>query len=179
MGMDVLGKAPRSETGKYFRNNVWFWRPLADYCLKVAPDICAACEGWHFNDGDGLDAKGSVELAEALDLELATGRTLDYERRYREMVAALPNVTCRLCNGTGIRSDAVGVQHKMTVRVCEGVDSHEFHGEPHPRAGKEGWCNGCNGRGYVKHDAASYPFSAENVEEFVAFLRDCGGFEIC
>jgi hypothetical protein len=29
MGMDVYGKEPKSDKGEYFRNNVWWWRPLA------------------------------------------------------------------------------------------------------------------------------------------------------
>jgi hypothetical protein len=35
MGMDVYG-----ESGNYFRNNVWWWRPLANYCQAIAPHIC-------------------------------------------------------------------------------------------------------------------------------------------
>jgi hypothetical protein len=35
------------------------------------------------------------------------------------------------------------------------------------------------GTGYVRPDCTDYPFSIENVKEFVAFLKECGGFEIC
>ena len=38
MGMDVIGLKPTSKEGEYFRNNVWWWGPLADYCMEVAPD---------------------------------------------------------------------------------------------------------------------------------------------
>ena len=41
MGMDIHARNPTGERGAYFRNNVWWWRPLADYCITVAPDICA------------------------------------------------------------------------------------------------------------------------------------------
>ena len=27
--------------------------------------------------------------------------------------------------------------------------------------------------------ARAYPFAVENVQEFVTFLRGCGGFKIC
>jgi hypothetical protein len=40
MGMDVYGKDAVSEKGEYFRNNVWYWRPLWNYCIEVAPDLC-------------------------------------------------------------------------------------------------------------------------------------------
>jgi hypothetical protein len=35
MGFDVYGKSARSEKGEYFRNNVWWWRPLAEYVLET------------------------------------------------------------------------------------------------------------------------------------------------
>jgi hypothetical protein len=65
MGMDVYGRNPTSKEGEYFRNNVWWWRPLAEYCMEVAPEIAARCEGWHYNDGDGLNGLDSGALAEA------------------------------------------------------------------------------------------------------------------
>jgi hypothetical protein len=66
MGMDVIGKAPTSDHGKYFRRNIWGWHPLADAVQKIAPEICAKCKYWHYNDGDGLDDKNSRALARAI-----------------------------------------------------------------------------------------------------------------
>lgn len=43
MGMDVFGRAPTSEMGKYFGNNIRWWHPLADYCKEVAPEIASGC----------------------------------------------------------------------------------------------------------------------------------------
>jgi len=55
MGMDVMGMNATSEKGEYFRNNVWWWRPLWDYCLNEHGDIAGQVEHGHSNDGDGLD----------------------------------------------------------------------------------------------------------------------------
>lgn len=77
MGMDVYGKAPTSEVGEYFRNNVWWWRPLADYILKVHPDLASSCAEWHSNSADGLNAAESVTLADALDADLAAAGPRD------------------------------------------------------------------------------------------------------
>ena len=74
MGMDVYGNEPRNETGEYFRRNVWGWRPLADYITEMHPEEAKGCAYWHSNDGDGLDAEGSVVLAEALDDAIVDGR---------------------------------------------------------------------------------------------------------
>jgi hypothetical protein len=62
MGTDVIGRKPTSEAGAYFGLNVWSWRPLAEYCLKMAPDIAGRCTHWQSNDGDGLTEKYSAAL---------------------------------------------------------------------------------------------------------------------
>jgi hypothetical protein len=106
MGMDVYGKAPRTKTGEYFRNNVWWWHPLAKYVQASVPSIAYRVKHWHSNDGSGLGDKLSQQLAAALEQLVADGHTAAY---------------------------------------AQGRDD----------------------------------FSVENVQEFIAFLKDCGGFEIC
>ncbi len=155
--MDVSGKKPTSKTGEYFRNNVWWWRPLADYCLTVAPDICKSCKHWQSNDGDGLNGKQSKALAAVLEAEIASGRTLIHEQQRKAEIDAMPDESCRWCAGTGVRTDSVGVDLGYAAR---------------------GWCNGCDGKGTLRPNDAHYPFSVENVSDFVAFLKDCGGFSI-
>jgi hypothetical protein len=160
MGMDVFGKNPAGEQGKYFRNNVWWWRPLAEYCVEVAPDICAPCKYWQSNDGDGLDADGAAALATALQHEVDENRTLAYALRRASAQEQMPNEPCSICAGSGTRL-------------------------PIPQGGagdlKTGGikCNGCDGSGYVRPSATHYWFSVENVVRFIAFLRESGGFEIC
>lgn len=150
MGMDVYGKAAKSETGKYFRNNAWWWRPLARYCAEIAPEVTSACTYWQSNDGDGLDAEASAKLADALQAEIDAGRTMLHEKRYNGSLELMQDEPCKHCHGTGRRTDMV---------VANG-------------------CNACYGKGSVRPSATFYPFSVENVEGFIAFLRDCGGFEI-
>lgn len=159
MGMDVYGKKALSEEGKYFRNNVWWWRPLANYCQRIAPAIASKCKHWQTNDGAGLNAEDSVLLADALQAELDSGRTQIYEDQYRARLAAMPDEKCWLCGGTGVRSD-IPLRGPGTIL-----------------GGRQ--CNGCNGSGHRRPDETHYPFEAENVREFVTFLRACGGFEIC
>jgi hypothetical protein len=170
MGMDVYGKNPTSETGKYFRNNVWWWRPLAGYVCEIAPQITAKCEHWQSNDGDGLDADSSVKLAAILREHIASGKTRAYADIHAAELTALPDKECWLCEGTGIRKDQIGVADGQAERI---IDK-----EGHPRNGEKGWCNGCDGVGHVRPDATHYPFSVENVEESCSFLEACGGFEI-
>ena len=39
MGFDVYGMDPQTEKGHYFRNNVWFWRPLWQLICEECDDI--------------------------------------------------------------------------------------------------------------------------------------------
>jgi hypothetical protein len=177
MGMDVLGKNPTSEAGEYFRNNAWYWRPLAEYCFEVAPDVAALCKHWGTNDGDGLDERNSLLLADALQREIDSGRC----KRWGEVRASererLPNEPCKLCEATGTR--------KPLPEIVPGDEDELFpryKGEIELGAGDPAnggiKCNACNGEGYVRPWATWYAFEVENVQEFVTFLRASGGFAI-
>jgi hypothetical protein len=171
MGMDVYGENPTSDTGEYFRNNVWWWRPLWDYCVDVAPELCDGVDG-ESNGGDGLGAEGADDLSVILFNELASGRTAQYAKDYGKMLSELPRSECNHCEGTGTRTDAVGVEMGMTTKELEPA-LQIITGRTH------GWCNACNGEGTQEHWNANYPFSEENVREFAEFLAECGGFKIC
>lgn len=160
MGMDVYGRKPTNKKGKYFRNSIWGWRPLWNYCLAVAPEVAGRVKYGHSNDGDGLGKRDSLKLAKALREELDSGRTAEAEKEHAERLATMPDVKCDLCKGKGRRSDAYA--KKNLPDLC-----------------KPGGCNACGGKGKVRPWAASYPFDAENVKEFAEFLEHCGGFKIC
>lgn len=151
MGMDVYGKSPKNEKGEYFRNNVWWWRPLWDYCLDHHPDPAAKVQYGHSNDGDGLDDKDATKLGMALKKDLLSGKVASFEKKYTKEIESLPLEDCPYCDATGIRND----EHV------------------------KGTCNGCEGSGKTKSWKASYPFAEQNVEEFADFLVNSGGFSIC
>jgi hypothetical protein len=88
MGMDVKGRKPVSETGKYFRNSTWWWHPLASYCVQIAPTITTSCKHWYTNDFDGLDGEDARALADALEAEVASGRCQAYAMRRDADIAA-------------------------------------------------------------------------------------------
>ena len=157
MGMDVYGRNPENETGRYFRASVWGWHPLAEYLTEVAPDLIGTVTYLHSNDGDGLNQADSVTLANALQRALTSGHTEAYVQARDGAIAALPRLTCQFCEGTGTRTDPVGVSLGYAER---------------------GWCNGCDGKGDREAWEASYSLSTALVREFAAFVRHSGGFEI-
>lgn len=174
MGMDVYGKSPTTKRGEYFRNNVWGWRPLWNYCILIANDLIDenVANGGHFNSGVGLDADGAKILSEYLFQAIASGSTEAYKLDYDMRLSKLERVTCEWCAGSGIRTDEVGQDMGQPTRVLEP--------ELQILLGREfGWCNGCGGEGTKDPWERNYPFEVENVREFAEFLADCGGFEIC
>lgn len=171
MGMDVYGLEPQTDAGEYFRNNVWYWRPLWSYCLKVG-DAFLDPEVGHDNSGDSVSADQAMLLAEMLKAEIESGRTAEYKRNYDAHLASLPRSECQYCEGTGIRSDGVGVNHGMPDRVLE-------HDLAIMLGRTTGWCNACNGEGKVDAFETNYPFDVNNVIEFAEFCAESGGFQIC
>jgi hypothetical protein len=160
MGMDVYGKNATTERGEYFRNNVWWWRPLWDYCESVYP-ACYGIDG-HSNSGAGFDEAGALALRAVLLDEIESGRTAEYAHQREVFLNALPDEPCSFCDGLGI------------VEVKEGwfdyVEGQVTFRDP---------CNSCKGTKTKRPFDCNYPFSVENVQEFCDFLETCGGFEIC
>lgn len=172
MGMDVYGIAPTSEKGEYFRNNVWYWRPLWDYVTEIAPDLTEGVNG-HYNDGDGIrDAEGARTLGQTLLISLSNGTAREYIAERNKAMSELPMEECRLCDSTGIRSDEVGVEHGMVDKILD-EDKASIFGRT------IGWCNGCDGAGQKLPFETHYPLDEDNIREFATFLIDSGGFEIC
>lgn len=167
MGMDVVG---RNNPDAYFRNNVWWWHPLWEYCCSLYPE-CHSVSG-HSNDSDGLDADHAAELADKIRFALATGDTEEYELERNMHLASLPLLDCKYCEATGIRTDVVGRDNGMDTRLLD-PELQIILGRTH------GWCNACRGEGAVEDPATHYSFSVDNVREFLEFLDDSGGFMIC
>lgn len=150
MGMDVYGVAPKSEVGEYFRNNVWFWRPLWDFVSESCDLDEDVQRSGHFNDGLQIDELTARRIAKTLFALLNDGTVANLEVLYQRAHDALPDEVCTHCNGTGVRNDKY----------------------------VQGKCNGCDGTGKVRPFETHYPFSAENVADFAHFCDKSGGFEI-
>ena len=81
---------------------------------------------------------------------MASGKHKEYETNRALYLQSLPLRECEFCNGKGKR----GIIFKKECNVCDGEGKLEsFH---------------CN-----------YPFDHEALEEFVSFLSESGGIQIC
>ena len=171
MGMDVIGKNAVSETGEYFRRNVWGWRPLWQYVEIMHKDLAEKVEYGQSNDGDGLNAGDSKDLAQRLLEDVKTKKAEEYISQRNTWLGTLPRESCQICNNTGIRSDEIGLEHGMPEKELT-PEVQALTGRTH------GYCNGCSGIGSKENWELSYSLDTDDLIEFSYFLRDCGGFEI-
>lgn len=185
--MDVSGRAPTGEAGVYFRNSVWSWRPLWDYCCELLPEL--ELLSGHTNDGEGPEAALSLRLADALDDQLRPGEvngngkpTASKCQRYADArkatLEAMPDVTCRVCLGSGKRPGPGGLSDFDPIRTLRPYQAEVKAGTPYSGPYPLETCNGCEGKGTVRPWDDHYPFDVENVQEFAIFVRASGGFEI-
>tara|TARA_R100001594_G_scaffold3376_1_gene12686 strand:- start:691 stop:1233 length:543 start_codon:yes stop_codon:yes gene_type:complete len=139
--------------GAYFRNNVWWWRPLWNYISFMCDDILTEkdmTEG-EMNNGHIISKTKSKKIAARIRKLDKKGEILRYQMDRKKSLDKLKLIECQHCNGTGMRDD-------------------EF---------VKGKCNGCKGKGKTKPFIADYPFSVTNVRNFAQFCEKSGGFEIC
>lgn len=92
MGMDVYGRAPKSEKGGYFRSSIWTWPTILDAIADtgVLPDDLV--ESMAYNSGAGPDAEQAIALADALDRKLSSmnpeGTFISEDSQYAKMGTA-------------------------------------------------------------------------------------------
>lgn len=172
MGMDVYGKNPTSEVGEYYRQSIWGWHPLWHYVETYHERYGSQVKYGHSNDGDGLDAENASQLSLAIKQDLITGMAQKRLDEWNAELDKVPNETCDLCKGTGIRKDKIGKE--------AGQHKKELSAEQSEKLGRRiGWCNGCDGVGNKEPMMKWYRTSLDDLREFADFLADSGGFEIC
>ena len=143
--------------GVYFRNNVWWWRPLWHFVTGICDDILTEkdMESGSYNDGHKISKTKAGKIAKRLHSMIEDGRVKEYEDGYKKHLDSLEQMDCYICDATGKRQEP-----------------------PNTGAGDRE-CNGCDGTGKKDDWAKSYPFSEDNVREFANFCLNSGGFTIC
>ena len=142
-----------SNPGTYFRNNVWWWRPLWDYVCFACDDILDEedADAGHSNSGHQISEKKAEVIAAKLKVLIKNGEVDYFATERQKALDDIPDEECEFCNGTGVRKD---------MKIDNG-------------------CNGCQGKGSRRPFNTQYPFDVDNVKEFAKFCEQSGGFEIC
>ena len=79
------GEYELSNPGVYFRNNVWWWRPLWNFvCGSLDILTEEDHENGHMNDGHEISEEKAKAIAEYLDYALRSGEVEAYSKVYNE-----------------------------------------------------------------------------------------------
>lgn len=167
--------------GYYFRNNVWWWRPLWNYVYETCGDILTNDDynSCTYNDGHEIIEEKALMIAERLKVMLDLGHTHEYALSRGKVLDDMPDLECEYCKGTGIRKwDKKDVEiHIAAVDAIGELLSTAGVPIPEPKT-KEAKCNVCSGSGKVRPWETNYPFDVENVERFMLFAGSSGGFQV-
>ena len=167
MGFDLysLGNH-KTEKGEYFRNNVWWWRRLADFVCEQTGVIAETDkEHWQSNSGHEVDEQTAKQIAKQLKALIKDGTVskaiIEVEK---EMEKAEKN------------NKFVDRCHEMLRAKVEketgmtNLAPADYRGDDHDTWD---WIQSKYSYG------SSYPFTMENVQEFIEFCEQSNGFRIC
>lgn len=162
MGTTVNGLKPTHPVGEEFRRNVWGWTPLFNYIVEKHTKYEK-----NFLE-QALTKLQASKLADLLFEDIASGIAEQYADKFTKKLETLKKLKCEICDGTGIRTDAVGVEQGMDTRKLVPLLAEQVGRD-------SGWCNGCGGYGEKKSLEAEYYLEVEDIQEFAEFLKNSGG----
>lgn len=152
--------------GVYFRNNVWWWRRLAQYVYENTDEISEDDYGlWHENSGHQVDEVTAIRIADRLEELIKQGHTAEYQLQVEEAMAHA-------------EEDNKVIEEKMKAlreKVIKLTGDKDIAPADYPEIQSKEWEFLYSQKSWDD----SYPFSVENVQDFANFSRHSGGFEIC
>ena len=162
----ISKKWEADNVGIYFRNNVWWWRPLADLVEKLCFFLSdKQKKHLHDNGGHEYDEATAHKIADTLDAfvksSVAKRTEINHKKEMKKADAHNKKVQVKL---DALKMDAIARTNNKDIAPRD-----------YPKDLKDKWDNI-----YREHDhTSSYPFTLKNVKEFIKFLRQCGGFTVC
>jgi len=152
--------------GVYFRNNCWWWRPLADFMITHCDWLTQEQqERLHDNSGFEFSQHEAMTIADTLQKMVDAGTAAEREEvnKRERAVAAEWN--------KGINAQ----QDKLEKEVIKETGDAKIVPYDYPEPFKKKW----DDLQKEMDNRASYPFKEANVKRFICFLRECGGFQVC
>ena len=71
--------------GVYFRNNIWWWRPLVEYVYENTGEISEDdYNEWHLNSGYQVDEVTAIRIADTLEFLIKNGHTIKHQQEILE-----------------------------------------------------------------------------------------------
>ena len=165
MGFDLYGNNKENSKGEYFRNNVWWWRRLADYVCEHTKVIDEKdFEKWQYNDGHQVSKEEAEQIANQLEHLVSTGHAEKYAEQVKKEI--------EVAEATNEKVQKLFEQ--LEKKVEEVTGKKELAPAEYPKEFKDEW-----DKTYELRDSrANYPFNINNVKEFIQFCRNSNGFRI-
>ena len=153
--------------GSYFRNNVWWWRPLAELIIDKCSDLITheQARDLHNNSGRQFGKGTSIAIANRLQSLIDNGYVDDLEKSIK-------------ANSKKAEAHNKKLEAKLKAlakKVKELRPNENLAPKDYPYPYNEHWKEISS----QKNWDSSYPFNKENVIEFIKFSRASGGFEVC
>jgi len=167
MGFDLYSLVNhKTDKGEYFRNNVWWWRRLADFVCEHTGVIDEKDKPeWQSNGGHEVSEEQAKQIALQLKALIKDGTVskaiIEVEQEME--VAEKNNKFVDICHK--MLKDKVEKQSgkKDIAHIDYTKDDHDTWD----------WIQSKYSYG------SSYPFTMENVQEFIEFCEQSNGFRIC
>jgi hypothetical protein len=152
--------------GVYFRNNCWWWRPLADFMITHCDWLTQEQQKrLHDNSGFEFSQHEAGTIADTLQKKVDDGTAAEREKaNKREM-----KIAEEWNKGIHNQQDALGEEAKKETGNAN-IVPYDY-----PTDLKKKW----DDLQKSEDRRASYPFVEANVKRFICFLRECGGFQVC
>jgi len=152
--------------GHYFRNNVWFWRPLWSFVVQISDDILTDKDIMNggVNSGHKICKTKANRIAARLKKIIDSGSLDAVQKEADESMAKIKK-----------HNDKVRDELDELNKTVKKETGKELAPVDYPEPYKTQW-----DKTYAKEDwNGHYPFSADNIKEFYQFCKNSGGFEIC
>jgi len=152
MGMDVYGVENKEA---YFRANIWSWAAIHDLIRKLGSDLVDArtLVNMGSNSGAGITSpKDCVTLANRMDM------WMEHNANGSEIIPQAGDMVFSM--GEAIRASIAGLMVNLKSEA-------EAKGEEFDESEIS-----------VVNDAFTYKVEDDHLKAFIAFLRECGGFEV-
>ena len=163
----LMSKYENINPGAYFRNNVWWWRPLwsfvCEHCedILTEKDINSGC----YNDAHIISRRKAEAIAVRLEDVIESEETEMWIKEHED------NMQQAKRNNKQVEAELEELKKLVEVEtgnpdIYPAIYPDKFKKKYDEVYGKRDW-------------ASSYPFSKDNVINFIKFARQSGGFSIC
>ena len=153
--------------GNYFRNNVWWWRPLWSFTCDHCADFLTEDDmnGGCYNDSYIITEDKAVAIAERLYEALKEPETQEYlDNHMKAMEKAKKHNEMIEQEKKALDEIAVAITGDKNVAPID--YPKDLNKKFDELMKKRDW-------------ASSYPINRENIENFARFAEQSGGFSIC